>query len=469
MIMNSEVSAPGFDYEQGELHNKGKRFFYIEYNCIYEMGLSVYALSLRGYLLSLTTKDRKTVWPSLKNIASHLGISRNTVKKAVEELIKAGLLKKELRISERGDYANTIYTILDPPIELIYKSVDTKMTNMTQADKPVGGSPDDLPCNDMTGVGHLVTDGVSPNDKRVGHVVITKNNQEKNNHIIKSDLSSLPSLRSGKEDPKAQKPVEDSAVKDSAQYGGSSPEELLQEKVPLLTEGPAPKKKAFRKSETCIPAVTDNSTSDQPGRVPKENTPFANNEGSGITNKDIIGSLGDLFLEVSGMSEAYPPGPKRKRVYALMGRLYHRLDCEPVFRAIDAFKKKIEAGGTVDDPLRYVAGVAEKCAKSVPKDNCADEMYRVIKEIGEKNALTGDKRAFIKKWYAHEEKQGEEFFRKQKEERERLLSLLEKKYDDPLAEEIAEIQREYARKKIAKDRGKFKHVSSCLLFSGETD
>lgn len=164
------------------------------------------------------------------------------------------------------------------------------------------------------------------------------------------------------------------------------------------------------------------------------------------------------------MSEVYPPGPKRKRVYALMGRLYYRLDCEPVFRAIDALRRKIESGGSINDPLRYVAGIAEKCAKGPIKNDDADEMYMAIKEIGEKNALTEDKRAFIKEWYAHEEKQGEEFFRKQKEERERLLSILEKKYDDPLAEEIAEIQREYARKKIARDRGKFKHVSSCLFF-----
>ena len=169
------------------------------------------------------------------------------------------------------------------------------------------------------------------------------------------------------------------------------------------------------------------------------------------------------------MSEAYPPGPKRKRVYALMGRLYHRLDCEPVFRAIDALRRKIESGGSINDPLRYVAGIAEKCAKGPIKNDNADEMYRAIKEIGEKNALTEDKRAFIREWYAHEEKQAEEFFKKQREERNRLLSILEKKYDDPLAEEIAEIQREYARKKIAKDRGKFKHVSSCLLFSGEAD
>ena len=163
------------------------------------------------------------------------------------------------------------------------------------------------------------------------------------------------------------------------------------------------------------------------------------------------------------MSETYPPGPYRKRVYSLMGRLYHRLDCEPVYRAIDTLRKKLMTGDTVNDPLRFVAGVAEKYAKGAPKESDAEEMYLAIKEIGKKNALTEDKRAFIKAWYAHEEKQAEEFFEKQKKERERLLSLLEKKYDDPLAEEIAEMQREYAREKISKDRGKFKHVSSCLL------
>lgn len=488
-----------YDYEQyEELHNRGEKFFYTEYNCIYDMGLSVYALSLRGYLLSLTTKDKKVAWPSLKNISNHLKISRNTVKKAVEELIRAGLLKKELRISEKGDYANTIYTIIDPPLELIYKSYGSKMAHIIKA----GGSPDDPPCNEMTGVGHQMTNGESPDNRRVGHEVITKNNHNKNNQSINIDLPSISSLRSDIEGHDVENPEhsneptspdnESIALEDTdlliesilSENFLDSLEGILVDSTSDTSNGitveechlPGPEKKPLplnnkrqKKTKTGgTSAVIKTKTANSPEKPSKEDKTGRQNEAQ-LTNKDIIGSLGDAFLEISGMSERYPPGPQRKRIYALMGRLYNRLDCEPVYRAIDALRKKLTADKSdITDPLRYIAGVAEKCAQQIGREKTAgqnaDDFYAAVKKIGEENAPTKEQRRLVREWYAAEEERAARYWKEREEEEERLRAVLETHYDDPLAEAIAEIQRDYAREKLygTKDVGGAKHIGSCL-------
>lgn len=41
-------------------------------------------------------------WPAVKTIASDLQLSRSTVKRALDDLVKAGFLKKEARYRENG-------------------------------------------------------------------------------------------------------------------------------------------------------------------------------------------------------------------------------------------------------------------------------------------------------------------------------------------------------------------------------
>jgi DNA-binding MarR family transcriptional regulator len=41
-------------------------------------------------------------WPAVKTIADHLQLSRSTVKRALHDLVKAGLIEKEARYRENG-------------------------------------------------------------------------------------------------------------------------------------------------------------------------------------------------------------------------------------------------------------------------------------------------------------------------------------------------------------------------------
>jgi len=43
-------------------------------------------------------------WPGIKTIASDLGLSRSTVKRALDDLCREGLISKERRWRENGSY-----------------------------------------------------------------------------------------------------------------------------------------------------------------------------------------------------------------------------------------------------------------------------------------------------------------------------------------------------------------------------
>ncbi len=78
---------------------------------IYQMELSHRAKVVYMYL-----KDRSDAeghcWPSIKTIAADLRLSRSTVKRALDDLCKAGLLAKDKRWRENGSYTSNLYTLL---------------------------------------------------------------------------------------------------------------------------------------------------------------------------------------------------------------------------------------------------------------------------------------------------------------------------------------------------------------------
>ena len=57
--------------------------------------------------------DRRDVenkaWPSIKRIASDLSLSENTVRRAIKDLEKNGLLRKEYAFRENGSYTSNRY------------------------------------------------------------------------------------------------------------------------------------------------------------------------------------------------------------------------------------------------------------------------------------------------------------------------------------------------------------------------
>src|SRR5690625_861307 len=50
-------------------------------------------------------------WPSIRRMADDVGMSRNTVRSAIERLEQAGLLVREARTSESGDADSYVYKI----------------------------------------------------------------------------------------------------------------------------------------------------------------------------------------------------------------------------------------------------------------------------------------------------------------------------------------------------------------------
>ena len=50
-------------------------------------------------------------WPAVRTIASDLQLSRSTVKRALHDLIKAGLIEKEARFRENGSNTSNRFLI----------------------------------------------------------------------------------------------------------------------------------------------------------------------------------------------------------------------------------------------------------------------------------------------------------------------------------------------------------------------
>lgn len=78
---------------------------------IYTAGLPHRAVAVYMYL-----RDRADVqgrcWPAIRTIGRELGISRSTVKRALDDLVKSGYLKKEPRYRENGSKSSSLYTLL---------------------------------------------------------------------------------------------------------------------------------------------------------------------------------------------------------------------------------------------------------------------------------------------------------------------------------------------------------------------
>ncbi|HKM22167.1 MAG TPA: helix-turn-helix domain-containing protein [Lachnospiraceae bacterium] len=64
----------------------------------------------RARVVYMYLKDRagkgQDCWPAVKTIASDLDLSRSTIKRALHDLTKAGLVEKEARYRENGSHTS---------------------------------------------------------------------------------------------------------------------------------------------------------------------------------------------------------------------------------------------------------------------------------------------------------------------------------------------------------------------------
>ena len=63
------------------------------------------------YLRDRSDAERKC-WPGIKTIASDMKLSRSTVKRALDDLCRAGLLQKDPRWRENGSLTSNLYHVV---------------------------------------------------------------------------------------------------------------------------------------------------------------------------------------------------------------------------------------------------------------------------------------------------------------------------------------------------------------------
>lgn len=81
------------------------------YRELYQAGLPHRAISVYMYLADRSDKEGQC-YPSIGTISKELNLSRNTVKRGISDLIKAGYLQKESRLRENGGKSSNLYQIL---------------------------------------------------------------------------------------------------------------------------------------------------------------------------------------------------------------------------------------------------------------------------------------------------------------------------------------------------------------------
>ena len=81
------------------------------YDSVYEdQELSHRAKSVYIYLKDHANREG-TCWPGINTIAAGLNLSRSTVKRALDDLVKAGLVEKSSRWRENGSLTSNLYRI----------------------------------------------------------------------------------------------------------------------------------------------------------------------------------------------------------------------------------------------------------------------------------------------------------------------------------------------------------------------
>lgn len=78
---------------------------------IYRMDLPHRAVSVYIYLAERTDQEGKC-WPAISTIARELKLSPTTVRRAVRDLRKAGLIRTEQRYRDSGGKSSLLYVLL---------------------------------------------------------------------------------------------------------------------------------------------------------------------------------------------------------------------------------------------------------------------------------------------------------------------------------------------------------------------
>ena len=84
------------------------------FDSIYAADLPHRDVTVYMYLRSRSDADG-SCWPGIKRIASDLHLSRSTVKRALDDLERAGFLQRQARHRENGSHTSNLYTLRAEP------------------------------------------------------------------------------------------------------------------------------------------------------------------------------------------------------------------------------------------------------------------------------------------------------------------------------------------------------------------
>lgn len=80
------------------------------FDALYQMELPHRAIAVYVYLADRANKEGQC-WPAVPTIAREIKLSETTVRRAVRDLRKAGLLETEQRYRTKGGKSSLLYTL----------------------------------------------------------------------------------------------------------------------------------------------------------------------------------------------------------------------------------------------------------------------------------------------------------------------------------------------------------------------
>ena len=80
------------------------------FDSVYDADLSHRAKAVLFYLKDHADSEGKC-WPGIRTIAGDLGLSKSTVKRALDDLVRAGVVEREKRWRGNGSLSSNLYRI----------------------------------------------------------------------------------------------------------------------------------------------------------------------------------------------------------------------------------------------------------------------------------------------------------------------------------------------------------------------
>lgn len=102
------VCGNGLIYEKREGSDLGY------FDSVYESNLNHRARAVLFYLKDHADSEGKC-WPGIRTIAVELGLSRSTVKRALDDLVRAEFVEKSGRLRGNGGFTSNLYRIDQRP------------------------------------------------------------------------------------------------------------------------------------------------------------------------------------------------------------------------------------------------------------------------------------------------------------------------------------------------------------------